>query len=159
MSPIQYKFHKVFRETPDVIFYDISVEDSNATDLVIHNGPATSPPNKNEYPQFYIHLSQVDNNRVLSGSREFQLINPIWEHPNHIIHLNRSSGALVIPKGTYHRSVSCERGSILINQAIRDLDFDVTTEFIPVSVLDNEELFHIWKNIEPIHQFSDGTIN
>ena len=39
MSDVQYKKHRVFRETPDVIFYDISVEDSNASDLVCHDGP------------------------------------------------------------------------------------------------------------------------
>ena len=38
MSDVQYKKHRVFRETPDVIFYDISVEDSNASDLVCHDG-------------------------------------------------------------------------------------------------------------------------
>ena len=29
-SMVQYKKHRVFRETPDVIFYDISVDDSGA---------------------------------------------------------------------------------------------------------------------------------
>ena len=40
------KFHhdRVFRETEDVIFYDISIPDSNASDLVIHETAATSPP-------------------------------------------------------------------------------------------------------------------
>ena len=45
MSDVHYKKHRVFRETEDVIFYDISVEESNASDLVIHSGPAMSPPN------------------------------------------------------------------------------------------------------------------
>ena len=45
MSDVHYKKHRVFRETEDVIFYDISVEESNASDLVIHSGPAISPPN------------------------------------------------------------------------------------------------------------------
>ena len=44
MSEVHFKKHRVFRETPDVIFYDISVDESNASDLVIHDGPATSPP-------------------------------------------------------------------------------------------------------------------
>ena len=34
MSDVEFKKHRVFRETQDVIFYDISVEDSNASDLV-----------------------------------------------------------------------------------------------------------------------------
>ena len=44
MSDVHYVKHRVFRETNDVIFYDISVEDSNASDLVVHTGAATSPP-------------------------------------------------------------------------------------------------------------------
>ena len=41
---ITFAKHKVFRETQDVIFYDISIEGNNATDLVEHTGPAISPP-------------------------------------------------------------------------------------------------------------------
>ena len=55
-SEVHFKKHRVFRETPDVIFYDISVEESNASDLVIHDGPATSPPDDMVgAKQFYIH--------------------------------------------------------------------------------------------------------
>ena len=45
MSDVNFKKHRVFRETEDVIFYDISVDESNAADLVVHTGTATSPPN------------------------------------------------------------------------------------------------------------------
>ena len=56
MSDVHYKKHRVFRETEDVIFYDISVEESNASDLVIHSGPAMSPPNDCVgAKQFYVH--------------------------------------------------------------------------------------------------------
>ena len=41
---VQFRKHRVFRETPDVVFYDISVDDSNASDLVVHEGSAVSPP-------------------------------------------------------------------------------------------------------------------
>ena len=44
MSDINFNEHRVFRETDDVVFYDISVEESNAADLVVHTGPAVSPP-------------------------------------------------------------------------------------------------------------------
>ena len=44
MSEVEFKKHRVFRETQDVIFYYISVEESNADDLVVHSGAATSPP-------------------------------------------------------------------------------------------------------------------
>ena len=40
MSDVNFKKHRVFRETEDVIFYDISVDESNAADLVVHTGAA-----------------------------------------------------------------------------------------------------------------------
>ena len=120
MSDVNFKKHRVFRETEDVIFYDISVDESNAADLVIHTGTAISPPNDSVgAKQFYIHSFQDDYNRVVSGERTFELVNYTWKYPYHIVHLNRTSGALVIPRGTFHRSVSGESGSIVINQAKR----------------------------------------
>lgn len=149
---IQFDKHRVFRETPSVKFYDIGVEQQNATDLVIHNEAAISPPNDDIYPTFYIHYHQVDHNRILSGSRIFELINPSWKNPYHQVHL--SGGlmyhSLIIPKKTYHRSVSGPSGSILINQGVRDDDFDESTEFVPVSVRDSQELYDIIMNTKPI---------
>ena len=115
MSDVTFRKHRVFRETQDVIFFDISVEESNASDLVVHTGPAISPPNDLVgAKQFYIHYHQVDHNRVVSGERQFELVNFKWKYPYHIVHLNRSSGALVIPIETYHRSISGKDGSIVI---------------------------------------------
>ena len=37
--------YEKFRDTKDVRFFDISVNESNYRDLVIHSGPAVSPPN------------------------------------------------------------------------------------------------------------------
>ena len=119
MSDVNFKKHRVFRETQDVIFYDISVDESNAADLVVHTGTAISPPNDNVgAKQFYIHSFQDDYNRVVSGERTFELVNYTWKYPYHIVHLNRTSGALVIPRGTFHRSVSGENGSIVINLSL-----------------------------------------
>ena len=95
MNEIEFIKHQVFRETPDVIFYDISVKNNNATDLVEHAGPAVSPPDENGDKQFYIHYHQVDHNRVLSGGRTFELVNPDWSDPYHIVHLNRDCGCLL----------------------------------------------------------------
>ena len=82
MSDVNFVKHRVFRETPDVIFYDISVEDSNASDLVVHAGPAISPPDdKVGAKQFYIHYHKVDHNRVVSGERTFELVNRYWKYP------------------------------------------------------------------------------
>ena len=131
MSDIQFRRHRVFRETDSVIFYDISVEESNASDLVIHTGPAISPPpDCVGGKQFYIHSFQDDVNRVIQGERTFELVNRDWKYPYHIVHLNVHSGALVIPRGTFHRSESGPDGSIVINQAKRYDGFDASAESV-----------------------------
>ena len=80
MSDVNFKKHVVFRETSDVIFYDISVDESNASDLVVHNGAAVSPPDDIVgAKQFYIHGFQDDHNRVVSGERTFELVNFDWK--------------------------------------------------------------------------------
>jgi len=157
MSDVLYKKHRVFRETEDVIFYDISVEESNASDLVIHSGPAMSPPNDSVgAKQFYIHSFQDDYNRVVSGERTFELVNYDWKYPYHIVNLNVHNGALLIPRGTYHRSVSGKDGSIVINQAKRYDGFSAETEFIPVSCATNKKLYDALVKEKPvIHKFGE----
>ena len=151
MSDVNFKTHRVFRETEDVIFYDISVDESNAADLVIHTGTAISPPNDSVgAKQFYIHSFQDDYNRVVSGDRTFELVNYTWKYPYHIVHLNRTSGALVIPRGTFHRSVSGENGSIVINQAKRYDGFDPSAECYPVSSATNIDLYNALTREKPV---------
>jgi len=151
MSDVNFKKHRVFRETEDVIFYDISVDESNAADLVVHTGAAISPPNDSVgAKQFYIHSFQDDYNRVVSGERTFELVNYTWKYPYHIVHLNRTSGALVIPRGTFHRSQSGEEGSIVINQAKRYDGFDASAEFYPVSASENRDLYNVLRNEKPV---------
>ena len=151
MSDVHYKKHRVFRETEDVIFYDITVEESNASDLVVHNGPAISPPNDSVgAKQFYIHSFQDDYNRVVSGSRTFELVNLQWKYPYHLVNLTRQSGALLIPRGTFHRSQSGEEGSIVINQAKRYDGFDASAEFYPISASENRELYNVLRNEKPV---------
>ena len=151
MSDVEFKKHRVFRETQDVIFYDISVDESNAADLVVHTGAATSPPDDGVgAKQFYKHQYQDDYNRVVSGERTFELVNFDWKYPYHIVHLNRTSGALVIPKNTFHRSISGEKGSIVINQAKRYDGFDASKEFIPKSCAENPELYGILMKETPV---------
>ena len=151
MSDVLFRKHRVFRETQDVIFFDISVEESNASDLVVHTGAAISPPNDLVgAKQFYIHYHQTDFNRVVQGERQFELVNFDWKYPYHIVHLNRSSGALVIPTNTFHRSISGEEGSIVINQSSRTEGFDHDKEFIPVSAAENKKLYEILKHEKPV---------
>ena len=121
----------IFRETPKVAFFDAGIDSSNGCDVVIHSGEAVSPPNDYKNEQYYVHNHQIDHNLVLTGERTFILINPSWDEPHHVIFLNRSMGALEIPIGTYHRSISGKEGSIVLNQPKRDNFFDSAKEFIP----------------------------
>ena len=151
MKNINLHKHKIFRKTKDVLFFDITMPKSNASDLVIHDSAAVSPPDDSlGNKQFYVHYHQVDNNRVVHGLRTFELINFEWDKPYQIVKLDRDSGALRIPKKTYHRSVSCDSGSIVINQAERDDLFQAKKEFKPVSIVKNEKLANILKTVKPL---------
>ena len=121
----------LFRETPKVTFFDSGISTSNGSDVVIHSGEAISPPDDLTNEQYYVHNHQIDHNLVITGERKFVLINPSWDEPHHVIYLNRSMGALEIPIGTYHRSISGNEGSIVLNQPKRDKFFDPNKEFIP----------------------------
>ena len=128
-----------FRSTPGVTFDDITVPGSNGLDLVIHDGPSVSPPDRYDlstppariFPQWYVHTHQVDHNRVVQGSRLFELFNPAWHDKHWLVFLTPETGALEIPAGCYHRSYSGKEGSVLINHAIRDDEYDEATEFVP----------------------------
>ena len=49
-------------------FMTYQLNESNAADLVVHTGAATSPPNDSVgAKQFYNHSFQDDYNRVVSG--------------------------------------------------------------------------------------------
>lgn len=145
---------ELFRDTPDVLFYDATIPNTVGCDVVTHGPRAISPPNDDEYLQFYIHHNQVDHNLCVHGVRIFELVNKLWKYPYHRIFLNPKLGSLRIPIGTYHRSVSGVDGSVLINQSFRTNSFDFNTEFIPVSTRNDEELHRIVTTIDPIlHNF------
>ena len=148
----------VFRETPAVTFFDASVEGSNGTDVVAHHGAAISPPDDLNGEQYYVHQHQIDHNLVLEGGRIYTLLNPQWDQPHHVIHLIRAMGALQIPMGTFHRSVSAESGSVVLNQSIRDQAFDFATEFIPVSLHGNRALQAARAQMPWVWTFRDGHI-
>jgi hypothetical protein len=120
-----------FRDTPAVRFFDVTVNGSNARDLVIHSGPAVSPPNDPETDawQFYLHPHQEDNLLAASGGRTFYLVNLSWTVPFHIVRLESGGDILRIPRGTFHRSVSDPDGSVVLNQALRDPGASLVREF------------------------------
>ena len=130
---MELKFYPptIFRETPQVTFFDEGIDSTNGCDVVMHSGEAISPPDEFKLEQYYIHNHQIDRNLVITGERKFILINPTWDEPHHVIYLNRSMGAIEIPIGTYHRSISGKGGSIVLNQPVRDQFFDPIKEFIP----------------------------
>jgi len=122
---------RTFRRTAGVHFADIGVPGSNGIDLVEHTGPSVSPPDRDGEPTWYIHAHQVDNNRVIHGQRLFELFNPAWTDKHWFVLLDEESGALEIPAGCYHRSYSGTAGSLLLNHAIRDEEYDENNEFHP----------------------------
>ena len=119
-----------FRDTPSVQFFDITVQSSNARDLVFHDGPAISPNNTAEESwQFYLHPNQEDNLLAVSGGRTFYLVNFAWLYPFHEVRLQANRHILQIPPGTFHRSVSDPKGSLVINQAVRTSRATLESEF------------------------------
>ena len=120
-----------FRDSPSVRFFDVTVDTSNARDLVIHSGPAVSPPNDPESGawQFYLHPHQEDNLLAASGGRTFFLVNLAWEQPFHIVRLESGGDILRIPPGTFHRSISDPDGSVVLNQAVREEGASLVREF------------------------------
>ncbi len=119
-----------FRDTPSVRFFDITISNSNARDLVFHEGPAISPNNDPEGRwQFYLHPNQEDNLLALTGGRTFYLVNFAWERPFHIVRLEANGDILRIPPGTFHRSISDPDGSLVLNQAVREAQATVDSEF------------------------------
>ena len=120
-----------FRDTPSVRFFDITVEASNARDLVVHTGPAISPPNDELTGawQFYLHPHQEDNLLAAGGGRTFFLVNINWKDPVHVVRLENGGDILRIPPGTFHRSISDPAGSVVINQAKRKPFISLENEF------------------------------
>lgn len=125
---------RTFRETPSVHFADLTVPGSNGIDLVEHTGQAVSPPSEGSVRRWYVHQHQTDNNRVIKGQRLFELFHYGFEHKHWYVFLTPESGALTIPTGCFHRSVSCKSGSLLLNHAIRDKYYDENFEFSPAEV-------------------------
>ena len=120
-----------FRDTPAVRFFDVTIDSSNARDLVIHSGPAISPPNDTKTGdwQFYLHPHQEDTLLAASGGRTFYLVNLAWYEPFHIVRLAAGGDILRIPPGTFHRSISDLHGSVVLNQAVREQGASLTREF------------------------------
>ena len=73
------------------------------------------------------------------------------EHDHYYVRVHSGVGALEIPPRVYHRSVSCKAGSILLNHAIRDDQYDETKEFHPVAACQDEKLQAVLDKNQPIY--------
>ncbi len=142
--------YQKFRDTPKVRFFDITINESNARDLVFHDGPAVSPNDTPEgHWQFYLHPRQEDNLLALSGGRTFYLVNFDWEYPFHMVRLEAGGDILRIPPGTFHRSVSDPNGSLVLNQAVRYASATVESEFRVYNSADIPRLLQVTSNTAP----------
>lgn len=154
-------YHK-FRDTPSVRFFDITIPDSNARDLVYHDGPATSPNNADDGAwRFYLHPHQEDNLLALSGGRTFYLVNFAWEKPFHMVRLAANGDILQIPPGTFHRSVSDRTGSLVLNQAVRTAQATIEREFRVYNSAEIPRLKNITSPGSPLpmlHGFPEETL-
>lgn len=152
-KPITFTKERLFRETPSVHFADVGVPGQNGLDLVEHKGFAISPPDRRNTKQFYIHNHQTDNNRVVVGARVFELIalEGQMEFEHYRVLLTAEAGALEILPHVYHRSVSGYNGSLLLNHAIRDEEYDETNEFRPAWSLTTPKLALVLLKNNPVY--------
>ena len=145
---------RIFRRTEGVRFSDVSIPNSNGTDLVVHKGFAVSPPNcKRGHKTFYVHYHQTDNNRCIEGARVFELValNGEFDHDHYLILLDVEAGALEIPPRVYHRSVSCSTGSFLLNHAVRDEEYCEKNEFNPTAPCQDPKLAAVLARNNPVY--------
>ena len=79
-------------------FFDVTVESSNARDLVIHSGPAVSPPNDGETgPGSFICIPIRRTTSWLPVEDALYLVNLAWDVPFHIVRLESGGDILRIP--------------------------------------------------------------
>ena len=78
---------------------------------------------------------------------------------HHVVELERAMGALQITIGTYPRSISGEKGSMVLNQSICDPSFDFHTEFIPLSLNHRPDLQSLLHTPPCIWSWSNGHIH
>ena len=73
------------------------------------------------------------------------------QHQHYVILLDENIGALEILPGVYHRSVSCEEGSILLNHAVRDDEYDESKEFNPTRPSQDTRMQEILERNKPVY--------
>ena len=132
------------RRTAGVIFDEIVPSDIpviNGIDRVIHKANGISPgPCEGVKRPWYMHNGQDDNLMVLQGERFVDIycpkqkklasfiITPDKVYKNDKLYCNQPS-MITWPAGIFHRIISGSEGSISVNFATRNENFDLNDNF------------------------------
>ena len=135
---------RILRRTPGVSFDEIVPSDIpriNGVDRVIHSANSISPgPLDDVKRPWYMHTNQDDNLLVLQGTRYIDIYNPNNKesasfivtpdkvYKNDKLYYN-GPAMIVWPAGIFHRIISGSEGSISINFASRNYDFNLEDNF------------------------------
>lgn len=135
---------RILRQTKGVKFDEVVPSDIpkiDGIDRVIHSANSVSPgPVENEKRPWYMHRGQDDNLMVLQGSRYVDIFNPKTKekasfvitpdkvYKNEKLYFNGPC-MIVWPAGIFHRIISGSSGSISVNFATRNKDFDIKDNF------------------------------
>jgi hypothetical protein len=154
------------RRTVGVQFDEIAKSDIpriNGIDRVIHgpNSISPGPVNDSVIPvnrPWYMHKGQDDNLLVLQGTRYVDIFNPKTREkasfvitPNEIYKndkiYHKGPAMVVWPAGIFHRIISGEEGSISVNFATRNKNFDIQ---------DNFNVYHLCTNTGDYYLLKEG---
>jgi hypothetical protein len=139
---------RTLHRTAGVQFDEIAKSDIpriNGIDRVIHGPNSISPGPVNDsvvpvHRPWYMHKGQDDNLLVLQGTRYVDIFNAKTREkasfvvtPNEIYKNDKiyfKGPAMVVwPAGIFHRIISGEEGSISVNFATRNKNFDIEDNF------------------------------
>ena len=67
----------------------------------------------------------------------FFLVNFGWDYPFYKVRLESCGYILRIPRGTFHRSVSDENGSIVLNQSLKKIELKFRNSSYQIKQIEN----------------------
>ena len=139
---------RTLRQTAGVMFHEMAKSDIpkiSGIDRVIHgpNSISPAPITDSVIPvkrPWYMHTAQSDHLLVLQGTRYVDIFDPktltkasFIVTPDKIYKNDKlyfdGSAMVVWPAGIFHRIISGSEGSISVNLAVRDKNFDIKDNF------------------------------
>ena len=135
---------RILRRTTGVKFDEMVPSDIpkiDGIDRVIHGGNSISPgPVNNINRPWYMHTGQDDNLMVLQGTRYVDIFEPKSKQKASFIitpekifkndKLYYNGPAMIVwPSGVFHRIISGDEGSISVNFATRNKNFNIKDNF------------------------------